>query len=61
MQDCNLCRNINVTEEEQEIIYRYLGIFKSHHCMKYNRGLKHEGYVGVIPPCKECVEDCLAK
>lgn len=55
-KNCNECKNINITEEEQEIDKN-----KCHKCNVYGNRLFHRstfnGYGPYIYPCNKCVED----
>lgn len=51
MIDCNNCRNINMTEDEQT------DNKKNHYCTKYNTRVLHNGEPYKIFPCIKCVMD----
>ena len=62
--DCNNCKYLSCTEEEQNNIRHALNITTVHICTKYNRRVfhNHNGFVAgrshnsYLYPCDECIE-----
>lgn len=59
MINCNLCINIDYTEQEQHKNKVYV---VPEHCCKYYKkrvlhGNQHKGRNDYISPCKQCVKD----
>lgn len=60
--DCNYCRWLNITEEEQDNVY-IRTLFNEHACMLYGKRLYHKNSATLhdpyICPCDECLrENC---
>ncbi len=63
MIDCNKCKYLSCTEDEQDHLKRVFGETIPHVCIKYNkrvlhiagatRSLNHSRY---LYPCDECIE-----
>lgn len=56
MVDCNKCKNLNITEEEQT------DKKKNHICLKYKTRIYHNSYMikdtmGKLYPCRDCWND----
>lgn len=55
--NCNYCKNLNMTEEQQE----RLGTKEPHICLKYGRRVFHRanrpGFHDMIYPCPECEQE----
>lgn len=51
--DCNACRYLETTEEEQNI-YKAQGVVRNHYCQVNHIRLFHWGYHPKLIPCKEC-------
>lgn len=60
MIDCNDCPHLNITEEQQEHMWRIskrMAMFP-HICIKYNQRVLHYPYrEPMIHPCKQCEEE----
>lgn len=60
--DCNNCEYLNITEEQQEEIYKKTGEKPDHICTKYNKRVFHEVFLRDqlhhrIYPCIKCKEE----
>lgn len=60
--DCNDCEYLNITEEEQDEIFKKTGKKPNHICEKYNKRVYHEIFSWKFPhhkiyPCIECKEE----
>ncbi len=61
--DCNYCRHLSCTEQEQEHLKRVFGEIILHVCIKYNQQVFHMvgaarslNHRAQLHPCKECIE-----
>ena len=62
--DCNNCKYLSCTEEEQNNIRHALNITAVHTCTKYNRRVFHnhnsfiegKNHNSYLYPCDECIE-----
>ena len=59
MVNCNLCINIDYTEQEQHKkgIHTVPGHRCKHYEVKVIHGNQHKGRNNYISPCEQCVED----
>ena len=63
--DCNDCKYLSCTEEEQNNLRHALNITTLHVCTKYNKRVfhNHNGFINgrnhssFIYPCEECVKE----
>ena len=60
MIDCNDCHHLNITEEQQEYMWKItkkMAIFP-HICTKYNQRVLHYPYrEPMIHPCRQCEKE----
>ena len=65
LADCNECKYLSCTEEEQTSLRYALNITTIHMCTKYNKRVfhNHNGFINgrnhssFIYPCEECVKE----
>lgn len=56
--DCNACKYLKITEEEQNFIKQRGNTFVPHWCLKYNKRVFHKPYhEPMIHPCDECIKE----
>ena len=64
--DCNECKYLSCTEEEQNNLRQALNITTIHMCTKYNKRVFHnhsafetrtKNHSSYIYPCEECVKE----
>ena len=66
MIDCNECKYLSCTEEEQNNLRQALGMTAIHMCTKYNKRVFHnhntfelrtKNHSSYIYPCDECLKE----
>lgn len=66
MRDCNECKYLSCTEEEQNSLKHALNIVAAHMCTKYNKRVLHnhnaselrtKNHSSYIYPCEECLKE----